>query len=193
MTHEPYSDFFWQGDRVRLRPLQADEAEAKWQEWFDTPARRLLEYGLDLPPVSLKRYREELLESCDFGGKEGNRLSFAVDNLGGEFVGWINVFFSEPRHGRFGAGMGIFREFRRNGYASDAMRIVLQFGFREQRMEKFNTECLAINAPSIGMQEKLGLVEEGRRRAQVYMDGMRHDVVLFGMTRAEYDTLYPVR
>ena len=191
MKLEPYDGYFWQGERVCLRPLRIEDAESKWQEWFDTPARRLLEYGLDLPPVPLTKYREDLLESCNFGGDTSHRLGFAIDNLQGEFIGWINVFFSEPQHGRFGAGMGIFRDHRRKGYALDALRIVLKYGFRERRMEKFNAECLAINAPSIGMQRKLGLVEEGRRREQIYMDGARHDVILFGMTKAEYDALNP--
>jgi RimJ/RimL family protein N-acetyltransferase len=178
--------YFWQTDKIRLRPLRKEDAEKKWQEWFDTDARRLLEYQCDLPPVSLSEYTQQLKDSCEF--KDTSRItSFGIENHESDFVGWINLMLGAPRHGNFTFGISIFREHQRQGYASDAIQLILKYGFNELRLHKCNSECLATNHGSIQLHQKLGFQEEGRRRKMIFMDGRDHDIVLFGLLKEEYD------
>jgi RimJ/RimL family protein N-acetyltransferase len=186
MEAVPYTNYFWQTDLIGLRPLRPEDAEKKHREWMDTEARRMLECQLDLPPVSLEIFRQNLLGSCDFQG-DSDRRPFAIDTLEGEFVGWINLFLGEPRHGRFSLGVSIFREYQRKGYALDAARLILQYGFHELRCHKCNSACLATNFGSISFHKKLGFVEEGRRREVYFMNGQYHDEILFGMTFDEFN------
>ena len=185
MEFTPYPDYFWQTERIRLRPLRPEDADKKYREWLDTEARRLLEAQLDLPPVSLETFRSNLLESCDFKG-DADTKKFAIDTLDGEFVGWINLFLGEPRHGRFSLGVSIFREYQRMGYGLEAAKLILQYGFNELRCHKCNSACLDVNAGSIAFHNKLGFIEEGRRREVIFMNGRYHDEILFGMTFDEY-------
>lgn len=186
MEKANHPNYFWQTDKVRLRPLCIEDAEKKWREWFDTETRRFLEYQLDLPPVSLVEYTEQLKDICEF--KDTSKItSFAIDRLDGEFVGWINMVIGNPRHGNFTFGISIFREHQRQGYAEDAIRLILRYGFNEFRLHKCNSECLAINPGSIRLHQKLGFHEEGRRRKMVYMDGDYHDIILFGLLIDEFD------
>lgn len=182
----PYTNYFWQTDLIRLRPLRPEDAEKKHREWMDTEARRMLESQLDLPPVPLETFRQNLLGSCDFQGDSDMRC-FAIDTLDGEFVGWINLFLGEPRHGRFSLGVSIFREYQRKGYALDAAGLILQYGFNELRCHKCNSACLDTNAGSISFHKKLGFVEEGRRREVYFMNGQYHDEILFGMAFDEFN------
>jgi RimJ/RimL family protein N-acetyltransferase len=180
--------YFWQTNKVRLRPLRIDDAEKKWQEWFDTEARRFLESQLDLPPVSLAEYTKQLEDICEF--KDTTRmLSFSIDNLADEFVGWINFFKGNPGHGNFSFGVSIFRQYQRQGYAKDAVHLILKYGYYELRNHKCSSECLAMNEASIKLHQKLGFREEGRRREAVYMDGAYHDIVLFGMLVDEFKSM----
>lgn len=185
----PYPNYFWQTDLIRLRPLRPEDAEKKYHEWMDTEARRMLEAQLDLPPVSLETFRQNLLDSCDFRGDSDVRR-FAIDTLDGEFVGWINLFLGESRHGRFSLGVSIFREYQRQGYALDAAKLILQYGFNELRCHKCNSACLAVNSASIAFHKKLGFLEEGCRREVYFMDGQYHDEILWGMTFEEFHRLY---
>ena len=101
--------YFWKIDRVCLRPLHIEDAERKCQEWLDTQTRRFLEYQLDLPPVSLAEYTEQLKDACEF--KETSRtINFAIDNLNGEFVGWINFFKGRARQQLTGTPHGLLRD-----------------------------------------------------------------------------------
>jgi RimJ/RimL family protein N-acetyltransferase len=133
----------------------------------------------------VETYRARFLEACDFKGAP-ETLSFAIESIAGEFVGWANLFVGDGRHGRFSVGMSIFREYQRMGYAMGAMRLLLHYGFNELRCHKCNTACLDINTASIALQKKLGFVEEGRRREVIFLNGCYHDEILFGLTEQEY-------
>jgi RimJ/RimL family protein N-acetyltransferase len=186
MQPEPCDGYFWQGAHVRLRPLRIADAEKKWREWTDSEARLMLESGLDLPPVSLEAYTEKLKPWCEFENTSQGR-EFAIETLAGEFVGWINLFDRDERHGTFGFGVSIFREHQRQGYAEEALRILLRYMFFERRFQKCNSACLDLNAASLGLHRKLGFVEEGRRRRVAYAHGAYHDEVLLGLLKEEFE------
>ena len=132
-SFNPPANFYWQTEKVRLRPLQISDAEKKWQEWFDTYTRRFLESQLDVPPVSREEYTWQLENNCEFKDTS-QMISFAIDNLSGEFVGWITMFKGDPKHGNFSFGISIFREHWRKGYAENAVHLILRYGFYELRM-----------------------------------------------------------
>lgn len=186
MKPTPCPTYFWQTPLIRLRPLRPEDAELKHREWLDSEARRLLEGQLDLPPVSLEAFRANLLDACDFKG-DPERRCFAIENLEGEFVGWINLFLGEPRHGRFSLGVSIFREHQRRGYALDAATLILKYGFNELRCHKCNSACLDVNTGSIAFHRRLGFIEEGRRREVIFMNGHYHDEILYGLTDEEFN------
>lgn len=189
MELAPYPNYFWQTDLIRLRPLHPQDAELKHREWLDSEARRLLEGQLDLPPVSLETFRANLLDACDFKG-DADRKCFAIETLAGKFVGWINLFLGESRHGRFSLGVSIFREYQRRGYTLDAAKLIIHYGFNELRCHKCNSACLDVNTGSIAFHRKLGFVEEGRRREVIFMNGHYHDEILYGMTVDEFVRAY---
>ena len=130
--------------------------------------------------------RSYLVDSSDFKG-DPDRRSFAIDTLDGKFVGWINLFLGEPRHGRFSLGVSNFHEYQRKGYTLKAAKLILHYGFNELRCHKCNSACIDVNTGSIAFHKKLGFVEEGRRREVFFMDGRYHDEILFGMTFDEFN------
>jgi RimJ/RimL family protein N-acetyltransferase len=182
-TDTPY---FWEGEKVRLRPLKSSDAKRKWEEWMETDTRRLLEYKLDLPPVSLEEYTRQLEDSLEF--KDTSKItSFAIDSLDGEFVGWINLVFGSPRHGNFTFGISVFKEHQKKGYAVEAVNMILHYGFNERRYHRCSSECIETNIGSIRLHEKLGFTEEGRRRKLLYMNNQYYDEVLFGLLKSEFN------
>ena len=190
---KPFDEsYFWRGDKVVLRQSLATDVPAKVSEYYDSEARRLLQQGVsDLPPIS-----HEAFSKLYLGDEKPNdrdicsKLSFAVDNLQGDYVGWIHIHSREPRHGRFEiGGISIFKQHRRKGYASDALGILLRYGFFELRMQKCNSSCMASNIPSRRLHERLGFVEEGQRRRHVFTDNQYDDLVLYGLLKEEFEKL----
>ena len=180
-----YSRYFWQGKQVRVRPLRIEDAEQSFTSSLDSPSRQFLQLGVELPTsVELQRTTLEKYVGCkDADGV----IVFAIENLANEYVGGISLHSRDEKNGLFSFGVVVDRNHRGQGYAEDAVRIVLRYGFWERRYQKCNSACLHTNEASIRLHKKLGFLEEGRRRRQVFLNGEYHDDVLFGMTREEFD------
>jgi RimJ/RimL family protein N-acetyltransferase len=183
-----YSRYFWQGDRVRLRPLRLDDAEAAFIASLDSPSRQVLQLGVELPTSvdALRKSLEELIDCKDADGV----IVFAIESLAGEHVGGISYHSRERKNGVFSFGVVVDRPYRRQGYAADAVKILLRYGFRERRYQKCNSACVHTNEASIALHKALGFTEEGRVRRRLFFNGQYHDDVLFGLTVEEFEALH---
>ncbi len=180
-----YSLYFWQGEKIRLRPLGTEDAERSFIGTLDSPGRQLLALGIELPTsVELQRSFLEKHAGCKDAGGE---IIFAIETLKGVNVGGIALHSRDDKHGTFGFAIEVGRDHRRKGYAQEAVRILLKYGFWERRYQKCHSSCADVNDASIALHRSLGFVEEGRRRRQIFFNGQYHDQVLFGMTREEFD------
>jgi RimJ/RimL family protein N-acetyltransferase len=70
--------------------------------------------------------------------------------------------------------------------------LVLRFMFGERRYQKCNNGAYAFNTASIALHEKLGFVQEGRRRRTALFGGEYHDEILFGLTVEEFTERHPL-
>lgn len=179
-----YSRYFWQGEKTKLRPWRLEDAELRFMTSLDSPTLALHQDGIELP-TSVELQKEWLEKVA--GSKDSDMIRFAMENLDGVTVGWITLHSRDQKNGTFGFGVAVYRDYRGNGYAVDAARIILQYGFWEQRYQKCNSMCLHSNEASIRIHEKLGFISEGRIRRTCFYNGEYHDDVLFGMTREEFD------
>ncbi|MHB1317513.1 MAG: GNAT family N-acetyltransferase, partial [Anaerolineae bacterium] len=116
-------------------------------------------------------------------------ILFGIEDLEGQTVGGLSLHSQDRVNGTFSFGITVARQHWGRGYARDAVRILMRYGFWEQRYQKCNSACAHSNEPSMRMHRGLGFVEEGRRRRQMFYDGRYHDEVLWGMTREEFDAL----
>ncbi|MCP1184034.1 GNAT family N-acetyltransferase [Paenibacillus sp. 1781tsa1] len=184
MREIDYSQYFWQDDKVRLRAIREEDWEDHYYNRFDTPARRLLECAVELPPthVEAKNFTENF---SDFSLAKG-RIMFTIVNMDGENVGGVNLNSIDERNGTFSIGIQIDRDHRGKGYGTRSVRILLNYAFFERRLNKFNDYVLQGNEPSAAMMRKLGCVQEGVRRQVIYMDGKYQDLILFGLTKDEF-------
>lgn len=180
-----YTNYFWQGDKVRLRPLRIEDAEQSYKDSLDSPSRQLLQLGIELPTTieMQKKFIEKYAECKDVDGI----IIFAIENLDGEYVGGISLHSRNQKNGTYSIGLIINSLHRKKGYAEDAARILLKYCFHERRYQKCSAACVDTNEGSIALLKKLGFTEEGRRRRQFFLNGSFHDDLLFGLTGEEFD------
>lgn len=179
---------YWQGERVRLRPMSHDDI-ALWleEETTDSEAVRFLNYGMTLPK-SEKSGQEFAEQYADFNNLD-ERIMFSIDTLDGQLIGGINIHSMDRKNGTFETGSRIYRAFRQNGYGFEAKIIVLRYAFHELGFQKYNIRCVEINQPMINHAKRLGCEQEGRIRRHIYTDGAYHAELIFGLTREEFDEL----
>ena len=174
----------WQGERVRLRAVEPEDWKIFNQWDLDSDMARDC-YWVPFPK-SQEAARKSTLDQSLQAPKE-DAFSLVIENLEGEFVGTINPHDCDARHGAFKYGLAIRREFQRQGYATDAIRLVLRYFFKELRYQKVTVEVYDFNEASIKLHEKLGFQHEGRVRRAYFTRGEYHDSLFLGMTREEFE------
>ena len=83
-------------------------------------------------------------------------------------------------------GIWIHPDHHRQGYASEAIELVVGYAFDELRVHKVTANAYARNEASRRMLDSLGFVEEGVGREDAFLDGDCHDTHYFGVLEPEW-------
>jgi [ribosomal protein S5]-alanine N-acetyltransferase len=73
-----------------------------------------------------------------------------------------------------------------NGYATDAARALITFGFGELGLHRISAAAGPDNAASIAVIKRLGMTYEGRIRDHVYTNGAWRDSLLYSLLASEW-------
>jgi RimJ/RimL family protein N-acetyltransferase len=77
------------------------------------------------------------------------------------------------------------------GYASEAARALVQFGFERLHLHRISAHCLAENTASARVLEKLGMRLEGRLRDSEYFKGRYWDTLHYAILDHEWREASP--
>ena len=84
-------------------------------------------------------------------------------------------------------GFELSPEYWGRGYATEAATAMAGFAFRELGVRRLSSWCIAENATSARVLEKLGMSLEGRLPAAERFKGRDWDTLLYGMTRERWE------
>ena len=85
-------------------------------------------------------------------------------------------------------GFELAPEYWGRGYATEVTLDMVNFGFRELELHRISSSCIADNAASARVLEKVGLRPEGRLRENEYFKGRWWDTLLYGILEREWRT-----
>ena len=72
------------------------------------------------------------------------------------------------------------------GYATEAARAMVAFGFGELRLQSIWARCVAENVASYRVLEKVGMRRERRLREEEWMKGRWWDILVYGILDYEW-------
>lgn len=172
-----------QGDRVVLRPIQSWDRERLY-DLVETIEVRALASSDPPLPLSL-----EELEARDKRWIEEGRTDsawFAID-VDAETIGICGLQSIDHYHQRAEVGIRIGKPHWRRGHGQDAVRTLVDYGFSHLNLAKIFLQVLADDERAVGAYAKAGFVEEGRLRGHTWYDGARHDELVMGVLRDDWD------
>src|SRR5512139_123541 len=73
-----------------------------------------------------------------------------------------------------------------HGYATEAARAIVRFGFAELNVHRIWAWCIADNVASARVLERLGLKLEGRLRDKEFFKGRWWDTLMYGILENEW-------
>lgn len=180
-------DDYWAGTLIRLRAVEPGDAAA--HAAFNASAESGLLDQL-YPPVAIGRVEQWAVNQAS-AKFDDDSWSFQMERLtDGALVGGIATHHCDPRVGVFSYGLHVFPAYRGNGYAREAICLVLRYYFQERRYQKVQTGVYAFNTSSRRLHERLGFVVEGRTRRNVLTRGELVDTIQVGMTVEEFRDLH---
>jgi [ribosomal protein S5]-alanine N-acetyltransferase len=170
--------------RLLLRPFAAADAPTVHAVVSD---REIAVSTLNIPHPYPDGLAEEWIAGQPKRWEAGEGAVFAaVLNDGGALVAAVGLDVSLP-HRRGELGYWVAREFWNRGFATEAARAMVAFGFREMGLHRVQAQHFTRNPASGVVMQKLGMRHEGRLRHHLYKWGVHEDVEVYGLLEDELD------
>ena len=165
---------------ISLRALEPEDLELLY-EWENN----ISYWGVSntIVPFSkftLKRY----LENSHKNIYETGQLRLMIDHISdSKTIGTIDIFDFDPFHKRAGLGILIaIEDYRRKGYASMALRCIVDYCFDTLQLHQIYCNILANNCESMDLFKKTGFVQSGIKKDWIKTSEGYLDEFLFQMT-----------
>lgn len=160
---QPVTDYF-RGTRVDLVAVEREDLPLV-AGWIND--ERVAAYQKSRFPVSLA----EQAAWYESSQKDRSKQKLVVQNKEGVKVGLVSMFHLDHRNRHAEIGVYIAPEHHRRGYAAEAMRLIMRFGFGELNLHKIVSSVLAFNEASSSMVASVGMRLEYVRVEEVWTNG----------------------
>lgn len=170
------------GDLVYLSPLNIEDA-SKYVEWLcdEDVAKYLSNYTNNI----------NLLGEVEWvkNSSAKNEPNFAIvnkanDNLIGN-IGLMNID-NVNRVAELGVFIGD-KNFHGKGYGSDAIKLLLNYGFNYLNLNNITLRVLSFNERAIKAYKKCGFKEYGRLEESVYYNGKYYSLIYMNILKRDFN------
>ncbi|MCC3423422.1 MAG: GNAT family N-acetyltransferase [Microcoleus sp. PH2017_01_SCD_O_A] len=103
-----------------------------------------------------------------------------------KFIGTCGYVEWSMTHSRAEIGYALSARYWREGYMSEAVNAIIEFGFREMLLNRIVGRCEVNNIASARVMEKVGMQLEGILRQQLFVKGRYWDLKIYSILREEF-------
>lgn len=164
---------FVEGDWPAVLAYQSDQQYLRFYHWTERT------------PEDVRRFVQRLVDAQ----REQPRTKFQlaiVLRADGHLIGNCGIRMKAAGAWEADLGYEIAPRCWGHGYATEAARSMLAFGFEELRVHRVCAHCIAENAASARVLEKIGMRREGHLRESEWMRGRWWDTFLYGILDYEW-------
>lgn len=178
--------------------MQLETARLILREFTDEDWRSVLAYQND--PRYLQYYEwterkpheaQEFIQRFVAQQKEQPRYKFQLAvtlKSNQQLIGNCGIRMAYANAREADIGYELAPEHWGQGYATEAVRAMIEFGFTQLHVQRISAWCIADNVASARVLQKLGMQPEGRLREKEYFKGRAWDVLTFGILASEWQT-----
>ena len=143
------------------------------------------------PVYTTKEEVKELLDKYIGSYEKDDYYRWAIiKKSSSECIGQIAYFLVDSRNNFAEIEYCIGSHFQCKGFATEATKAVIEYGFNQMNLHKVQICTKTINVPSRRVIEKCGLTYEGTLRDYFYMNGEYVGRLYFSILRSEFDVKY---
>lgn len=169
------------GRAVTLREFRNDDAAAAYRIVGDDAVTRFLSFDSRSEREAATMIRGAV-ERASLAPR--TEYYFAVALPDDEMIGFIRLGLGGVQAAKL--GYAIRADQWGKGYATDAARTMVGFGFQGLGLHRITAAIGPDNAASIALAERLGMRHEGRLRDHVFTNGAWRDSLLYSLLADEW-------
>ena len=177
----------FEGKKVRLRSFELSDLDKIMEDWNKIDLRR--ELGPVVPHS--RKEREEWIRSTWQDRSTGRSFAFAMDDIKtGEFLGHCILSNVRSINRTASVSIAIYKvKNRGKGYGTDAMRVLLKFGFDFLNLHRIGLNVFDTNPQAIRVYEKVGFTKVGVMRHTDFVEGQYVNDVAMDILEDEWREL----
>ena len=170
-------------ERLRLRQIRPSDNQAIFNIFKDPEVTRY--YGMG--SFSEMAEADELVARWRQRFSERRLVRWVLAKLDDDWVIGTAGFTDWKRHFRSAqVGYDLAQPFWQQGFMSEALTAVLNFGFSQMQLNRIEALVMNDNTASIGLLNKLGFKKEGLLREYGYWGQTHHDLNLFALLKRDF-------
>lgn len=176
------------GDRIYLSPKGvSDEEITRFTEWMND--FQVTDYTGRSSQIMTWQNEKEYLENAI---KNNDNKSFNIIELNSEkLIGTVGL--EQLNYIARSAVLGIFigdGNFRSNGYGTEAIKLLLEYGFKYLNLHSIRLDLLSINERAHKCYLKCGFKDTGCSREAIFINGKYYDKLHMDILENEFDGDY---
>lgn len=172
------------GQRLYLSPVSPEDADT-YVRWMNEDQELALNFG---------QYPLMVTSKADLGwlyAPPQNKRQFAIVALEGDaLLGSISIHNIDHLNRNAFIGICIGGEEQRGrGYGAEAIRLILNYGFKTLNLHSINLTVHDDNAQGIACYKKAGFREVGRLPQVLFIDGRYVDKIYMSILESEFSAI----
>jgi len=172
-----------EGERINLRWLRQRDVPQLYSIFSDQDVMR---YWSSTPMESVDEAQALLEEVHDHFRKHTLYQWGVALRSDDRVIGTCTLVRFDLENKRTEIGYALHRGECGNGYASEALRLLLTWTFDDFGMHKIEADVDPRNVGSINLLERFGFVREGLLRERYQIGGEIQDSLMFGLIKREF-------
>lgn len=170
-------------ERLILRKMALDDAQDLFEyasdpevtEFVVWETHKSIEDSMKYLRFKIEQYEKKDVSEWGIEFKENKKF---IGTCG--FIMW-NTFSSRAE-----IGYALSKKYWNRGLTTEAIRGVIDFGFRKMELNRIEARCMIGNDASERVMVKVGMKYEGFLREQMFVKGVFKDLKIYSILKSEY-------
>lgn len=169
--------------RLILRPFTMSDLDDVWAYASDPEVTRYTIFDFHQDRTTTEEYLSSVLTRST-----GDSHLFALEHRETHRVlGGCSIRNLDRRNSHAEMGYALARAYWNQGYATEAVRAVIAFGFRELDLNRVEAKCVPQHTASWRVMHKAGMTYEGILRQAEFFKGKFQDLAVYSILRSEWN------
>lgn len=176
-----------EGERVLIRRLRLSDAN---DVYLNVRDKEVVRWTLNIPYPYPKETAAKFIRRSQRTWRAKKGFDFGVIlKETGRVIGVTGLKNVDHKSSCAEIGYWLGKNYWRRGLATEAVRLVLKFGFKELKLHRIYAHTFEKNIASRQVLEKCGFRIEGIMREALFKQNRRHNMLNYGILKREFQNV----